>query len=96
MPTPVADFTLDRNNVSTRYNVLHLESVGRVQLWIDLGPEAAQRVRDLGIPTKLIGNFMFGHGKDVPAGMSATDAAEIMRRYIFAEIDHAEYSALLP
>lgn len=65
---------------ATEYQVMHLESVGRVQLWY----------------REFDGKWTIGHGKDIPAGMTAGDVAETMRQFIIGDIDHVEYGELLP
>lgn len=41
-------------------------------------------------------DWIFGHGKDIPEGMTADDVARIMRQYIVGEIQWDEYNELVP
>lgn len=65
-----------------QYQVMELDSVGKVQLWSDFGSDGQQ--------------WDIGHSKEIPVDMSAESVADIMRDFITGAIDHDEYGALLP
>ncbi|AFM54982.1 hypothetical protein FGG51_gp010 [Mycobacterium phage Astro] len=63
-----------------RYQVVELESLGKVQLWSDWGGD----------------RWDIGHSKEIPVDLSAESVADIMRDFITGVIDSDEYNALLP
>lgn len=63
-----------------RYQIMELDTLGRVQLWYQPPGQV----------------WEIGHGKDIPTGSSATDVAETMRRYISGELSSDEYNRELP
>jgi len=69
-----------KNAEGWRYQVMHLESQGRVQIWY----------KQPGYGWEL------GHGRDVPMGGKPIDVAKAMQRFVFGELNHNEYQDLLP
>jgi hypothetical protein len=67
-----------------QYQVLHLATMGRVQLWYH-APEGPKQ-------------WAIGHGKPIPDGMTAVDAALLIQRYILNDpaMDYFAYNAALP
>lgn len=63
-----------------RYQVMELDTLGRVQLW----------AQPYG------GRWEIGHGKDIPVGWTAERTADVMRQYVLEDISHETYNELLP
>ncbi|QDH93043.1 hypothetical protein SEA_STEPHIG9_98 [Mycobacterium phage Stephig9] len=68
-----------------QYQVMELDSLGKVQLWYKPSPESF-------FPQV----WEIGHSKEIPADLSAESVADIMRDFITGVIDSDEYNALLP
>lgn len=64
-----------------RFNILHLRSSRRVQLWLQTRP---------GEP------WEFGHSKPIPANMPPADAIGLMHDFIVGTCNHETYNRLLP
>lgn len=62
------------------FQVMHLDTLGRVQLWYRMPGE----------------KWEIGHGRDIPTDMSANDVAETMRQYLLDNISQDDYNAILP
>jgi hypothetical protein len=62
------------------YQVMELDTLGRVQLWYK---EPGQR-------------WHVGHGKDIPSGSTAGEVAHLMRLFIQGDLSHETYNQLLP
>lgn len=71
----------DFTHEGIRYNVVYLRGRNRVQLWLQTEP---------GQP------FEFGHGKDVPPGMTPGQVMAAMRQFITGAIDRETYNAQVP
>lgn len=65
-----------------RYQIQHVPGSFRLRVWY-LRPDDGD-------------DWQFGHGKEIPRGMSVKVASEVMRRYIVGEIDWQQYNATLP
>lgn len=64
-----------------RFQIQYLPGSRRIQVW----SKPVERTY-----------WTFGHGKEVPMGMSVQVAREVMRRYIVGDIDQDTYNATLP
>ncbi len=64
-----------------RYQILHLPSLHRMQLWY-LAPQHK--------------NWALGHGKDIPAGWTVQNVATAMSSFITGHLTYTEYNQLLP
>lgn len=70
----------DFTHGGVRFNVLYLRSRRRVQLWYSQGGY----------------QWEFRHGKDVPEGMTAAEAIDLVHRYVTGAITAAYYNGALP
>lgn len=68
-----------------QYQVVELDSLGRVQLWYKPSPESAWT-----------DEWAIGHSKEIPSRMAAFEVATIVRSFITEEIDSDQYNELLP
>lgn len=66
-----------------QYEVFALDSLNRVQLWY-LSPFDVDKTWDI------------GHSKDIPAGSTAENAANLMMLFIQRELTYETYNQLLP
>ncbi|ASW31333.1 hypothetical protein SEA_FRED313_75 [Mycobacterium phage Fred313] len=68
------------SHAGIRFQIIKLPVRRRLQLWLKWGEQP----------------WEFGHGKDVPEGMSFETAANYMREFITGDLDHGTYNRLLP
>jgi len=74
-------YALEFEHAGTRFQVIDLPSIGRIQLWFLPAGETV---------------WQLGHGKDVPAHMTVQGAMQLVRMFIRGDINHDEYNAALP
>ena len=74
-------YAIEFEHADTRFQVINLASIGRIQLWFAPASETVWQI---------------GHGKDVPAHMTVQGAMQLVRMFIRGDINHDEYNAALP
>lgn len=72
---------MDFEHEGRRYQIHYLPGARRIQAW-------SKPINDT--------RWQQGESKEVPVGLSARVASEVMRRYIVGEIDRETYNATLP